>query len=1008
MPPKKFATDNERKVANAARMRLARQHQTEEQRLNEAERKRLARQNQTEEQRLNEAERKRLARQSQTDEQRLNEAERKRLAHQNRTKDQRKKNAERKRLARQNQTEEQRLNEAERKRLARQNQTKEQRFNAAAARRDKRKNETSHERNIRLAKQSKIDAKKKKANLSRRTNDIQVLAEKYKEDGNVVTEHYLGPMNVKCSIHCGSDNFEAERTSGSKKINDHEAWNKEMTTKQVNKQESALANLDKDTEYSQDSFNDVQIKDEPEDAGYDKLATFSDYNSAADSRDSSPLPPVHFENPSPMQRGTTIDKDTEYSQDSFNEFQIKDEPEDAGYDKSGTFSDYNSAADSRDSSALPPVHFENPSPPHVSSPISTSSTQIPLNDLFAGSTVRSQLQGAISSKKMDTIQNIIEGLLKKNETLLAMSDAGVYKPRSHKPKSVQDASTTLSGQSSCSFPVSTSLQAHVHSCKKITDTAKTQMKRPKSPTLRHASVLKDKTNFTHALMESSIIDPEMEKVINVQKHELVCGVGSRSYIEDQSQKMVVFVVNHYWCNFCPYTTTSKSHLVHHTLDHRFACRFCAYESFCRSDIVRHMYKQHPEFEETAGRFYYYTFLSDYLRVISCVEQNEIKGSDEEVDASPDLSLTSPRGRKPSKKSSNLDLEKSIIFTENGYADNSKQTDLLPIPKASKDSDYDMFEMEVEEIREPSQDINSEDPVPEIYSLNHESHNPCSQVRDAVPFPTNLVKVDGPRKNSNPSPSPQPLKNIPTNSRSKICTEKSGRSSNLYWSCGYCVFQSSSQSEIKKHYYVDHIGKPQRYVARIKHKNLQGVVPTNQSNVALKTTGLKSAIANSTDLSSVSYQTSAFSPQSSNNSILSDGIEDLESGDVATSSKEDISSVKVKMKPTRSTIKENAVYTCYHCAYTVRRPSSLKSHIYYKHRGKCLVAVDFDSEHRKHIFFCARDDCTFKIDTPDEFLHHVDQCTPWNNPAQADIEVEPHIRQCLEQTVEFAKNVVDKE
>ncbi|KAI8773925.1 serine-rich adhesin for platelets isoform X1 [Biomphalaria glabrata] len=716
-----------------------------------------------------------------------------------------------------------------------------------------------------------------------------------------------------------------------------------------------------------------------------------------------------------------LDKDTDCSQDSLAEIQIKDEPEDAGYEHnsiSANISEQNSTANSRDSSPLPPIHFEGPSPQQNPE---SASAQIPLNDLFAGSTIRSQLQGAIDSKKMDSIQDIIEGLLKKNETLLAMSDAGIHKPRSHQVKIVRENSVPVTGKS-CAFPVSSSLQAQIVPKKKVStpENTRTRMKHSKCPTLGYASVLRDKTNFTYALMESNICEDEIEKILNVEKHELVCGIGSKSYIEDQSSKLVTPLdVGIYWCNFCPYTTTNKSLLVHHTLEHRFACKFCAYESFCRSDIVRHMLKLHPEFHDNAGRFYYCTFLSDYLRVKTSLEKKE--SGDSQNHSSDDCHRHS-KGRKrksgslnpPGKKNAKLDTKKTPVeHSTSNNTNNCKVPDHLHTKFNDKDSDYDLFDMEVEEICKPG--MSQENPcaeelVPEIYSSAH--------IPETAPFPVQLFKALPPRKNLNASSVESPIR-YKTHTRGKMQKVKSG-SSGLYWSCGYCSFQSISQSEVKDHSNVEHTGKPHRYVALI--KNPPTSIPSSKSNKVLEASGSNTVITNTT------YKNACLSPHLSNNSVSSveENAESLKDPSKAVKGKKVkpplanespgdktvyINSVQVKLPDVRAsstrkaTSSKKALYTCYHCAYTANSPSSMRAHIYYKHKGKSLVAFDSNSEPRQHIFFCAREDCSFKSETRDGFLNHVDWCTPWNKLQWT--QVDSHVVKCLEQTIAFAKMLLDK-
>ncbi|CAL1544999.1 unnamed protein product, partial [Lymnaea stagnalis] len=737
-------------------------------------------------------------------------------------------------------------------------------------------------------------------------------------------------------------------------------------------------------------------------------------------------------------------KESENSQDSLADIQVKDEPEDSSYEQKQS-PEISSCPDSRNSSPLPPIHFENSSPFHtnVSSPVPTllskgnTAAQIPLNDIFAGSTIRSQLQGAIDGKKMDTVQNIVEGLLKKNETLLAMSDAGLLKPNPRRVRAAYDSHARKSTQTRVNiFPISSTLQARMNPSKKISESFRPHIIRPKSPTLRSNSILKDKTQFTYALLESKICDDEIEKIFKVQNHEIVCGISSQSYLADECDKIVASLdLDYFWCNFCPFATSNKPLLIQHALEHRFKCKFCAYESFCRSDIVRHMHKLHSDFSEVAGRLSYCALLSDYLRVKARAEGKENKDPDENVDdldpQEMNKAIQELEGRKRKAESSSHGISSSPKAARLDSDDVESSSDLSRKSRKSqnpkrcpppKDSDYDMFEMEVEEISESPQDAGHEESDSDrvLYSSSHSSPNPYFHTQDGHPFPTGMMQVipgmqsqSGSMQTSAPRTKPGQT-NTGCRGRGRgIRGPRYASSSSLYWSCGYCTFQSNSQAEIKEHSNRAHPGKPHRYVALIKNLTPDSVINKSpRSTSTLNPIGKQSTLSTSSGDSLhrshsplVQMSPSASlprSPQVSTESHATNGEEDIEDTEEVVSLKETSSLLKVRINPVRSTRKENIVYRCYHCTYTAKRHSAMKSHIYYKHRGKGLVAVDDESQPKQHIFFCARDDCTFKSERADSYLHHVDQCTPWNKPELADVEVEPHIRECLEQTVLLAE------
>ncbi|XP_059173239.1 uncharacterized protein LOC131953856 isoform X2 [Physella acuta] len=746
----------------------------------------------------------------------------------------------------------------------------------------------------------------------------------------------------------------------------------------------------------------------------------------------------------------TGQKESDYLQDRITDVQVKDEPEDTGYEnRLNAPTGHDSNANSRNSSPLPPIHFENtlPVPTGVPPSITAHPVQIPLNDLFAGSTIRSQLQGAIAGKKMDTVQNIVEGLLKKNETLLAMSDAGGFKPNARRARAAHDGFIKRSepafpaaGKPTV-FPISSTLQARVDvsNRKNVENVLKPRMARPKSPTLRHTSILKDKTHFTYALMESNAADNEIEKIFNVQNHELVCGISSKSFVTDKSDKVVASLdFGYFWCNFCPFTTNNKPLLIQHALEHRFSCKFCVYESFCRSDVVRHMHKVHSEnFTETASRLSYCTLLSDYLRVKARAEGKENKDPDEDIDdIDPQEMQKALEELEHRKRKTDSTFNEAVpspaksakVDSEDGESLDGVHKDRLGKSRKSqhpkrhaplKDSDYDIFEMEVEEISEAPEPPDDSESDRVLYSSNHNSPNPYLHGHDNQPHPTGMMQAASHSQNS-------PMQNYPSSSSSSkpqrgssgnkvrgpyVRNNRSSSTSSLYWSCGYCSFQSNSQAEIKEHSNREHPGKPHRYVALIKNMTPDSIINKNPRTVNRNSNVKHSVPAISPDSRHRSQSpqvhhspASSVLSQASNDSFPTNGEEEAED---IVSLRDSPSSLKVKLAPARGAKKESTVYRCYHCTYTAKRHSSMKSHIYYKHRGKGLVAVDEESSTGQQVFFCARDDCTFKSESPRMFLNHVDQCTPWNKPELADVEVEPHIRECLDQTVSFAEMAKEK-
>ncbi|GFO04721.1 hypothetical protein PoB_003122600 [Plakobranchus ocellatus] len=697
--------------------------------------------------------------------------------------------------------------------------------------------------------------------------------------------------------------------------------------------------------------------------------------------------------------------EAENSQESFNPgVQMKVEPDYNGSDQS-------SSADSETSSPLPPVHFGIMSPQEGNaSPLtdqSESVEQAKPQKLNCAGNKSAQSHGGKGEKKTISVQNIVEGLRRKSETRMALSGSSGARSSCHKSKTSLDGilekhepAFPTSGQNSV-FPISHQLQARI-STNRDSNRAKQHIVRPNSPTRTCDSLLTDKTHFTYAIMESSV-DEEAAKIFNVQNHELVCAIGSKSLVSDKTNRVVASLdFGYFWCNFCPYTTNNKDGLIQHVLEHRFGCKYCPYESFCRSDTVRHMHKMHSEFGESASQLVYCTLLSDYMRIKAHACGQIGKDPDEDVyDPDPNEieSLASEhlsRKRKlgdshPSDiKSIRLSMESpsatpSWSDSESSFKEKGKsRKNQNPRKHAPPNkTDYDVFSVEVEEVK------NQQDPTNETActenTLQPSEQNLSEAESETLPPGTMQVLptvTDGSMETYTSKPAGSKLVSLPPKAnllnRGRSNTGTSGSTSTLYWSCGYCSFQSNSQAEIKEHSNKVHPGKPHRYVALIRNMLAEAGIPTKSQSQNASTGGYKHTV-----------QKPALS------SIPTNGAQDT----LYTHSNPSVSEKVSK--------RENTIYRCYHCSYTARRHSSLKTHIYHRHRGKGLVAVEEESETGQQMFFCARDDCTFKSDNPGLYLNHVEQCTPWNKPELADVEVEPHIRSCLDQTVAFAETAREK-
>ncbi|GFS22750.1 hypothetical protein ElyMa_005116500 [Elysia marginata] len=697
--------------------------------------------------------------------------------------------------------------------------------------------------------------------------------------------------------------------------------------------------------------------------------------------------------------------------------QVKEEPEDDGYEPT-------SSANSRTSSPLPPVHFGLTSPQQSNA--STDQTEHKSNSdkalqNNACSKNYSHNQSAKVSRRMNSVQNIVEGLRRKSESQLTKAKCSESGPSANKSNAVaalknREPCFPQNGEDSV-FPISQNLQARVsRNGKNVSHNFTQSIARPKSPTGKSRGLLKDLTHFTYSLMESSVNDIEAAEIFNVQKHELVCAIGSKSLVSGKSNKVLASLdFGHYWCNFCPYSTNNKTALIQHVLEHRFSCRYCPYESFCRSDTMRHMHEMHYDFKVSAGHFMYCTLLSDYMRVKARVQGKTDKDSDEDVGDTDindmDVQNTDHPIRKRKHAEDHPHDAKSVrssldspsatptwsdsesILKEKGKSRKSQN------PKKHAPSNeiehFDIFDMEVEEKTRNQQRslVDNVFPKKKLPLSEQNSTHPETEVLPPGTMQVLPTMTDGSlqtftSKRTEPSaltPSQPPKANFSYRGRKNVSA--AGSASNLYWSCGYCTFQGNGQAEIKEHSNKNHPGKPHRYVALIKNMAPDTYIP-HGAQAANKGRPQPRPV-------SITPQTNG-----AQNSVDTDDIAPVNEKEGS----HDLLKVKINFpKPKR----ENITYRCYHCSYTAKRHSSLKTHLYHKHRGKGLVAVEEESETGQQTFFCARDDCTFKSDNPSMYLNHVDQCTPWNKPELADVEVEPHIRECLDQTIAFAETAREK-
>ncbi|XP_041358640.1 uncharacterized protein LOC121375313 [Gigantopelta aegis] len=77
----------------------------------------------------------------------------------------------------------------------------------------------------------------------------------------------------------------------------------------------------------------------------------------------------------------------------------------------------------------------------------------------------------------------------------------------------------------------------------------------------------------------------------------VCALSfnSRTHLPNTKKDTTASVsTSFFWCNFCSYTTESKTSLVEHVASHRFGCQNCPFISYSRSRVVQHVLLEHNQ------------------------------------------------------------------------------------------------------------------------------------------------------------------------------------------------------------------------------------------------------------------------------------------------------------------------------------------------------------------------------------------------------------------------------
>lgn len=125
------------------------------------------------------------------------------------------------------------------------------------------------------------------------------------------------------------------------------------------------------------------------------------------------------------------------------------------------------------------------------------------------------------------VNSVIDDLLQKNHEILSSTDTALYKPRS---KSwYEEYQSQKSGR----------------------------MLRPKSPTQICVLMQEDLPNLSDSLVELSVGDANVEDIFEKMKHDVVCGLVSKSYAVNNAEMNMQNNFKFYWCNFCPFKMKTK-------------------------------------------------------------------------------------------------------------------------------------------------------------------------------------------------------------------------------------------------------------------------------------------------------------------------------------------------------------------------------------------------------------------------------------------------------------------
>ncbi|XP_076462403.1 uncharacterized protein LOC143294802 [Babylonia areolata] len=548
--------------------------------------------------------------------------------------------------------------------------------------------------------------------------------------------------------------------------------------------------------------------------------------------------------------------------------------------------------------------------------------------------------------------------------------------------------------------------------------------RPRSPTRQCSIPKSDSSHFSLALMECQVGSAASEHIFHVQEHELVCAVSAQtSFVDGMGCVVSSLDVHYYWCNFCTFSTDTKTLLMQHVMKHRFHCRFCRYQSFSRADIIHHSVHTHPDFRETANTTRYCTLLSDYLRVqhpnkapLNHQHQRKRKSpsGEEHGGQQQQRRKRNKSGQNGAKHKGPDKVPAECVLFEVGVEDgeggggveegggevrkeaDSKGSSPPSLEEAAMDgscgSSSSSGPSRLAHPTQPKDRPASEsadqsvaqgfgpvpmDGQPAAVQVSSEPVMPPHLMPEALPLsgfqpPASCSSSSGFSGGSRTTtPSPPNLSTVGVGGSQQGPAE---------WICIYCTFTSASQKGIKRHCLRQHRGKPFKCISPCELDE-RSAPPLIRYDDAKMTSS-----AADVDCNRGSLQVKGSVGQTVY-------VAGHETADTAYS---DEPPVLVKQKPVEfdMSVDTSKVHTrrphipaerkvdlkCFHCDFKSQYLSDLRSHIFTHHRGKSLNAMDTKDN---TVFLCSKSSCAFTAFSGQSFLSHAQECIPWPEQKPSD-------------------------